>query len=179
MKFPLLFALCLLTSCVSRPSTETKNQPTVPLTVKKAAVPPLSLQQEVLKATNEARSKARRCGTQTYAAARPLVLSQVLSAAAQKHAKDMAEHDFFEHEGLDGSTVSTRAEGFGYPYRLIGENIAAGYPDVKKVVEGWIKSEGHCKNLMHPDFQELGVGYAENDKTEYHQYWVQVLGRQR
>ena len=41
----------------------------------------------------------------------------------------------------------------------IGENIAAGQRTPQDVVDGWIASDGHCANLMNPNFEELGTGY--------------------
>jgi hypothetical protein len=37
------------------------------------------------------------------------------------------------------------------------------------VQNGWFKSVGHCKNLMNPDFREVGV-------AEYQTYWAQDFG---
>ncbi|GGJ33904.1 hypothetical protein GCM10008938_20180 [Deinococcus roseus] len=134
--------------------------------------------QRLLKATNAARAVARKCGNDVYAAAGPLMLNIRLIAAAQTHAEDMAEHDFFAHEGSDRSDVVVRALRFNYSYRMVGENIAAGYPDVQTTIDGWLTSPGHCRNLMNPDFREVGFGYAEKQDTEYGRYWVQVLGVQ-
>jgi len=57
----------------------------------------------------------------------------------------------------------------GYRSFMVGENIAEGQMSIAQVMQGWIKSEGHCKNLMNPGFKEIGV--AENNH-----YWVQDFG---
>ena len=41
---------------------------------------------------------------------------------------------------------------------------------------GWLKSEGHCRNIMNGSFKELGVGYAANASSSYRTYWVQDFG---
>ena len=57
----------------------------------------------------------------------------------------------------------------GYKSFAVGENIAFGQSTIDIVMDEWLKSEGHCKNLMNPSFKEIGV--AEN-----HKYWVQDFG---
>ena len=51
---------------------------------------------------------------------------------------------------------------------------SAGQPTAQAVVDGWLKSEGHCRNIMNPSFRELGVGYATGGS--YGKYWVQNFG---
>ncbi|MGB3891653.1 MAG: CAP domain-containing protein, partial [Priestia megaterium] len=33
----------------------------------------------------------------------------------------------------------------------------------------WMNSDGHRKNILNPDFTEIGVGYVKGDTT----YWTQ------
>lgn len=181
MKSRLLLMAVLLAGCTARPTTDQKTPQTAPevKTVKDIKMPPEQIMQALLKATNAARSKAQKCGNERYPAVPALVLNVRLIGAAQTHADDMAKNDFFAHEGSDDSDVSVRALRFNYNYRMVGENIAAGYPDVQATVDGWVKSPGHCRNLMNPDFKEIGFGYAEQKGTEYGKYWVQVFGVQR
>src|SRR4030067_605973 len=49
----------------------------------------------------------------------------------------------------------------GYAWRTYGENIAVGYPTVSAVMQGWLGSDGHCRNIMNPAFREIGAAYAE------------------
>ena len=58
----------------------------------------------------------------------------------------------------------------------MGENIAAGQPTPESVVAGWLRSEGHCRNIMNPGFRELGLGFAQGGT--YGTYWVQDFGAQ-
>jgi uncharacterized protein YkwD len=80
--------------------------------------------------------------------------------AAYLHSEDMVLNDFFSHTGSDGSSAGQRISRQGYPWRTYGENIAVGYPTVSSVIQGWLGSEGHCRNLMNPAFTEIGAGYA-------------------
>ena len=47
----------------------------------------------------------------------PVKASAKLQAAAQAHARDMAEHEKMDHKGSDGSTPFRRIERQGYRYR--------------------------------------------------------------
>jgi uncharacterized protein YkwD len=100
-----------------------------------------------------------------------------LNAAAQRHAVDMVNNNFFSHTGSDGSTVATRATDAGYSWQMIGENIAAGSPDVDGTYSQWWNSAGHRDNMMNPDFQHMGLAHCYSPSTTYGHYWVQVFGR--
>lgn len=135
---------------------------------------PSAFAQQVLTLTNQARAQARSCGAASFAAAAPLTFSAQLAQAAQGHASDMAARNYFSHTSLDGRTVAQRVTAAGYSWRALGENIAAGQRTPEEVVAGWLRSEGHCRNIMNPSYRELGVGYAQG--SSYGTYWVQDFG---
>ncbi len=132
-----------------------------------------------LQLVNAARTRARKCGSTAFSAAPPLKLDPLLQRAALMHAKDMAEHSRFEHIGSDGSKPAERATRAGYRWRNVGENIAAGAPDVETVVKGWLDSPGHCSNIMSPKFQEMGIAFVAEPKSKANIYWAQVFGTKR
>jgi hypothetical protein len=91
-----------------------------------------------------------------------------LEAAAQRHSNDMANNNWFSHYGTDGSSPWDRIREAGYyPMLSGGENIAAGYSTVLSVIEGWLKSPGHCANIMSPYFREIGAAKAVNLSSTY------------
>ncbi len=99
-----------------------------------------------------------------------------LDAAARLHAEDMAEQDYFSHTSLDGRSPTDRAAEQGYSGG-VGENIAAGYPDVAAVMEGWMNSEGHRANILNCDYDVIGLGVADGvEGSTYSKYWVQDFG---
>jgi uncharacterized protein YkwD len=57
-----------------------------------------------------------------------------------------------------------------------GENIAAGQPTPAEVVDGWMHSPGHCRNIMDPDYHVIGIGYAYDASSSYGHYWTQDFG---
>lgn len=131
-------------------------------------------QQEMLELVNEARMSKRRCGGKKHDAVAPLQWDKKLAQAAQKHADDMADNDFFDHTGSDKSTVVMRMEREDYLWRAAGENVAMGPRSVEQSVQGWLDSPGHCSNIMNGDFTEMGAALSHNG-----QYWVQVFGAPR
>jgi uncharacterized protein YkwD len=79
-----------------------------------------------------------------------LTADDQLTNAAQGHSSDMAINDYFSHTGLDGSSPFDRMAREGYEYSRAAENIAVGYSTPERVVEGWMNSEGHRKNILIP-----------------------------
>jgi uncharacterized protein YkwD len=158
-----------------------------PLTVRSAATTPVptptptpapsgDFAARVLALTNAARAQGQTCGTTTFPAVGALTYNAALEQAAQGHAADMAVKNYFSHTSQDGRDFSARITATGYKWYTIGENIAAGQTTPETVVAGWLKSEGHCRNIMNGSFKELGVGYAANASSSYRTYWVQDFG---
>lgn len=135
--------------------------------------------ERVLQLTNKARSQARRCGSEQFAAAPPLTLSPSLSAAAREHARDMARHSMLSHQGSDGSTPALRISREHYAWRAVAENVASGPTSAQEVVDGWVASPGHCENLMSPRYTQMGIAYTVDPKSEGGVYWAQEFGRPR
>lgn len=130
---------------------------------------------DVFRLTNKARGTARTCGTKKMAKVPALTWNTVLAAAAKGHSSDMATHDFFSHDSSDGTTFDVRITQAGYAWRSVGENIAAGYPTAATVVAGWLKSPGHCQNIMSAGFTQIGIGRVTGGS--YATYWTQDFGR--
>lgn len=137
------------------------------------------LLQNVLSLVNDARSQGHTCGSVRYPAVPALRVDSRLNDAAVKYARLMAERDFFSHTGLNGSDPGDRIDAEGYDWHTYGENIAGGQRSAAEVVEDWLESEGHCKNLMNRGFKEIGLGYAYDAGSTYGHYWVQEFGAER
>jgi uncharacterized protein YkwD len=108
-----------------------------------------------------------------------LAFSTRLAAVAARHARSMAEQQFFDHTDPQGKTVGHRATEAGYRWRVVGENLAAGHETIGDAVRGWLLSTGHCQNLIDPRFNEFGIARvsASSLSDPYGSYWVLVLGR--
>ena len=153
----------------------TEPEPAPPVNVSCAASAN-DVQASTLSLINQARASARSCGADVLEAAPPVTWNSQLAAAALKHSDDMATHDFFSHTGSDGLSVSQRVDAEQYNWRTVGENIAAGQSTTEIVIEAWLDSPGHCKNIMNPNFEEVAVVCVENNGSQYRQYWTNVLG---
>ncbi|MBK5511665.1 CAP domain-containing protein [Pseudomonas sp. TH15] len=134
--------------------------------------------QKLLELLNAARAQPRQCGGQPFAATAPLAWNATLGTAAEAHSRDMANNNYFDHKDRTGGTPGDRAELAGYSYQQIGENIAAGQDTIRKVVDGWLGSPGHCANLMNPQYKELGAAYATDPKSDAGIYWTAMFGAQ-
>lgn len=132
--------------------------------------------QQLLAQINSARSQPRQCGGQGFAATAPLAWSSTLGDTAQEHSRAMANQNYFDHKDRDGRTPGDRAELAGYAGQQVGENIAAGQDSVRKVVDGWLATPGHCANLMNPAYHELGAAYAVDPKSDAGIYWTAMFG---
>ncbi|MBX3140512.1 MAG: CAP domain-containing protein [Trueperaceae bacterium] len=129
-----------------------------------------TLAEAMLAAVNEVRTAGTTCGGVAAPPVDPLTLNDLLAQAAQGHSDDMFAHGSMSHAGSDGSTPDTRIAATGYRASWWGENVAAGFETVDEVMDAWLKSSGHCSNIMNSHFTELGVGEAGH-------YWTQVFGR--
>jgi uncharacterized protein YkwD len=140
----------------------------------------LAISRRVLDLTNQARAHARRCGFESFPAAPPLVLApSALERAAAEHSQDMANHNYMDHTGRDGSTPADRVTRTGYKWKAIGENLASGILTPEDAVNGWVGSPHHCENLMSARFTQMSVAYAVNTASNGGIYWTQLFGTPR
>ena len=139
----------------SSPASARKSPP-VPATV--------SARSAVLALVNQERAKAG-CD--------PVTADAPLTSLAQGFSEDMAARGFFDHTDPDGRTPwdrAARAKVSG----LAGENIARGQTDARAVMNSWMHSEGHRKNILDCDFETLGVGVRFGPGGPW---WTQDFGR--
>ncbi|HEU4622335.1 MAG TPA: CAP domain-containing protein [Burkholderiaceae bacterium] len=131
-----------------------------------------------MQAVNAARAQARTCGTTEYAAAPALAWNDKLFSAAAGHSQDMATNNYFSHTSLDGTTFGQRISATGYGWYFVAENIAKGQPTVAAVMDSWMKSAGHCANIMNKSVADVGVACVKSSSSSGY-YWTMNLGRPR
>ena len=165
MRSPLLALMIMSTASCQKEVLESKdgNDTAVVYNVDKKAM---------LALLNEVRAKGCRCGSTQMGATGPLAWNDTLAYTAYLHSTDMTSKGYFSHTGSDGSTVAVRVSRQGFPWSILGENLAMGDPTEPLVMEGWLKSEPHCRNIMDPSFTHVGAGMHQ--KT-----WTQVFARRR
>ena len=103
----------------------------------------------------------------------PLKYSKELEAVAYAHSKDMAEKNFFSHTNLEGLSPFDRMSNAGLSYSYAAENIAAGQTTASAVMNSWMNSDGHRKNILNPNLTEIGIGVANGGS--YGIYWTQLF----
>ena len=99
-----------------------------------------------------------------------LGLNWELSRVARYKSQDMADNFYFSHTSPTYGSPFQMIQAFGLTYRTAGENIAYGYPTPQAVVNSWMNSEGHRKNILNPSFTQIGVGYVSQGN-----HWTQMF----
>jgi uncharacterized protein YkwD len=99
-----------------------------------------------------------------------------INQAALRHSNDMADNNFFDHVGSDGTRAGERLEGACYNWQAYGEIIAAGYKSPSSVVAAWMDSPGHRGIILDPGYADFGAGYAYKAYSRYKHYWTVDFG---
>ncbi len=133
-----------------------------------------SISKNTLTHINEARSQGRMCGNQYYEVVKPVIWNKKLANASLRHSLDMAENGFLSHTGSKGDGLSERLQGVHYEWIASAENIGHGYRSSEEAVQSWLKSTMHCKNIMNPEFKEIGAAYAKSESLRT--YWTLIFG---
>ena len=137
----------------------------------------VQLEADALAEVNAARARGADCGSEgVFGPAPALRLNRILVGTARAMSQDMGDRNFFDHTNPDGLDPFQRMEAAGYSGGAMGENIAAGYSTGAEVVAGWLSSDGHCRNMLDPDFGVIGIGYASVPGSDYTEYWTQNFG---
>lgn len=92
-----------------------------------------------------------------------LRVNSKLAQAAQMKAEDMINRGYFSHVGPDGEEPWSWFERIGYDYAAAGENLAVNFFDSKTLIDAWLASPTHAKNLLNGYFTDVGVGIARGE----------------
>ena len=107
-----------------------------------------------------------------------LTHDDALADVARAHSEDMAERDYFAHRSPERELAEDRVRVLGIRYRMLAENLyrSRGTKDpVRSAVEGWMRSKGHRKNILTPEFERTGVGVALDARDRI--YFTQLFSR--
>jgi uncharacterized protein YkwD len=99
-----------------------------------------------------------------------IYIDPILNDAAQSHAEDMAQRNYFDHKSPEGKTPQHRFIVAGGSRNIgVGENIARQgtsdslgltYGVTEELQRGWMYSNGHRENLLIPEYKKFGYGIA-------------------
>ena len=88
-----------------------------------------------------------------------------LTALASEHAADMARRDSLDHDGF----MTSRG-----PRGARAENVAYGCKDPACVVQQWVNSSGHRRNMLIPGLTRYGLASATSASGKT--YWTLLVG---
>ncbi|HUO77129.1 MAG TPA: CAP domain-containing protein [Thermodesulfovibrionales bacterium] len=131
-----------------------------------------AVEKRVVELVNHARAQGIKCGSTYYRAASAVAWNDTLGKASLMHSLDMAEKGLLYHTGSDRRDPGDRITRLGYVWSAYGENVAEGYHSPEEVVKGWLKSKGHCENIMNPSFKEAGSAHVRGQGGIY---WTLLL----
>jgi uncharacterized YkwD family protein len=120
--------------------------------------------QEVIDLTNKEREKNGLSSLKS---------DSELSNVAQVKSEDMVKKDYFSHTSPTYGSPFEMMENFGIEYSTAAENIAAGQKSPEAVVNAWMKSAGHRKNILNKQVTHIGVGISQDQSQGI--YWTQMF----
>ena len=88
-----------------------------------------------------------------------------LAALASEHAGDMARRDSLDHNGF----MTSRG-----PRGARAENVAYGCQESACVIQQWVNSSGHRKNMLIPGLSRYGLASATSPSGK--KYWTLLVG---
>ncbi|OLO25335.1 sporulation protein [Alkalihalophilus pseudofirmus] len=100
----------------------------------------------------------------------PLSMDEQLSQVARQKSLDMKQNNYFSHQSPTYGSPFDMMRQFGVNYRSAGENIAMGQRSPEEVVNAWMNSDGHRKNILSSSFTHIGVGHVAQGN-----YWTQMF----
>lgn len=122
----------------------------------------------IIKFTNEERSKEQL--TQ-------LEQNPLLSIAARDKALAIINSQTFQHN-IKGKKFSSWIMDAGYRYKVVGENLAIDFDNERKIVDAWLESKDHKKNILNPQYSEIGVATVSgNYRGKETTVVVQLFGK--
>lgn len=123
---------------------------------------PTADQKEVLELVNKERKAA---------GAAALKIDEGLCEAAEIRAKEIVTK--FSHERPDGTRYVDVLESLGITNVASAENIAEGFLTPAEVMDGWMHSSGHKKNILSTKYTHIGIARVTSGGRSY---WVQIFG---
>ncbi len=105
--------------------------------------------------------------------AKPLTSNSDCTKLARMKSQDMVDKNYFSHQSPTYGSPFDLLKSNNVSYMYAGENIAMNQ-SADAAFKAWMNSEGHKKNILNPNFTELGVGIAPkgNGSNIYTQLFI-------
>jgi len=104
----------------------------------------------------------------------PVRAEASLCRAAQAHAEDIARRGVLDHTGRDGRELGARLAAVGFRWHAAAENLALGGEVAGEIVQLWLGSPPHRRNLLRSDLDQAGAGVSLGATGAF---WVLDLAR--
>ena len=157
-----LLVMPLMLSCkqhpVQRPIYVPGPQPI--LTPVPMPVPPAPKQPTQIETLIDAHNQIRQAANRG-----PLQMNPQLMEIAQRWADHMAQTNNMHHQAMR----------FGPEWMAMGENIAEGQRSIQEVMQCWMHSPGHKRNILDGTYNSIGVGIAKGRNGNL--FWCVDFGR--
>jgi uncharacterized protein YkwD len=152
--FLIFFVISVFISCE-------KEEATIPSTQEKEKTAGQSdFENEILNLVNSHRSSIGKD---------PLVVNQYIQEKALEHTNYMISINDLNHDNFS-ERANSIWENVGSG--AIAENVAYGYSSASAVVEGWLNSAGHKKNI-EGNYNLTGISAQKDDNGRY--YYTQIF----
>lgn len=89
--------------------------------------------------------------------AKPLTANADLTKLANMKSQDMVKNNYFSHQSPTYGSPFDMMKTYGISYMYAGENLAMNQ-SADGAHTAWMNSEGHRRNILNPDFTEIGIG---------------------
>ena len=117
---------------------------------------------------SEVNAYRRKIGKQS------LTMMDAASTQAEIHSRNMAQRKTaFGHDGFESRITNIRKQTTG-TINSAAENVAFGELTAEKVVDGWLHSPGHKKNI-EGDYNFTGIGVSKDKDGRI--YYTQIFLR--
>ncbi len=108
---------------------------------------------------------------------KPLKLNEELNRIAIIKAKDMAKEEKLSHNSQKFGMTFNLIKEKGIRYSAAAENIARWHDTPEFVAERWLQSKGHRGNILNSEYDETGIGLAQDKNGK--NYWVQLFVKRK
>jgi uncharacterized protein YkwD len=155
----ILIVIIGMAACAPKPPAKPAPAPK-PVTISANVAP--AIEDDILRQINAYRQSKKLP---------PMSAHPAIEYEARRHSMDMATKKVpFSHDGFATRMKMIQSKIPGVT--AVSENVAYGSMNAKEVVDGWIKSTTHRRNI-EGKFRLTGIGVARNEKNQL--YFTQIF----
>jgi uncharacterized YkwD family protein len=125
-----------------------------------------ALVNEVIRLVNSERSKI---------GVSALKKNKQLDEIAQMKSQDFINNNYLSHTSPIYGSPFEMMQNQGVKFTSAAENIASGQSTPAQVMNSWMNSSGHRANILNQNYNQIGVGIAEDKNGK--RYWTQLFIR--